>query len=193
MTDAVKLGITIEDLMQANVHKQVEVVDGVFVEVNMAAAGILHVFVGATVYDILKPFIKKHDLGTLLTDGLTYVLHVDEHGVRTSRIPDLSFLRKGRLSGVIDLVTPFNGAPDLAIEVISPSESSADIQDKIDDLLTYGTEEVWVLYPSNKKVYQYRRDDLKMVRIYSNNDQLECESLFPGLVVSVDQFFVMPE
>jgi Uma2 family endonuclease len=192
MGNPVKSGITVEELIQANIHHRAEVINGALTFVDVPE-DILHSFLSGNVYSILHPFTDKHQLGDVLTGGLVYLLDSNETGILNARIPDLSFLRKGRLSATIDLSVPFSGSPNLAIEVFSPNESNDEIKGKVRDLLTYGTEEVWVLNPSEKKVYQYRRDNLATVRIYSDDNQLECEKLFPGLVVTVDQFFALAE
>ena len=65
--------------------------------------------------------------------------------------PDVSFLRASRVQNTADSEY-FVGAPDLAIEVVSPSESTADLNRKVDLLLKAGSLAVWVLYPKQREV-----------------------------------------
>ena len=86
---------------------------------------------------------------------------------------------------------PFPGVPDLAIEVISPSENASDVQTKIRTYLDKGTEQVWVAYPMIREVFQYRRET-RAVQRYTGSDPLDTDSLFPGLVLTLDAIFKLP-
>jgi Uma2 family endonuclease len=191
MSDKARTGIP-EHILE-NLGDRVEVINGEAVEKDMRAAGFLHAFVTDNVYDLLKPFANEHHLGFVVTDSVTYYLHVDEEGVQASRLPDLSFIRFDRIPSDVDFSRPFPGAPTLAVEVVSPSETAEEIQGKLNDYLTYGAEQVWVLYPTSRQLYQYRSDDPKNPRVYSGTDLLDAAALFPGLIITVDQFFVLPE
>jgi Uma2 family endonuclease len=124
---------------------------------------------------------------------VTFVLHVDERGVPTTRIADFSFIRRGRIPKDIDWSKPFMGAPDLAVEVISPAEKADETLAKVNDYLRFGTEQVWVAYPSLRQVYVYRKDQPEVARIYQATDVLEAPSLFPGLKINVADLFVIED
>lgn len=190
MTDApAKTVITIDDLLRLGAEDQwVEIVDGEVIP--MSPTGFQHNFVTKRTFRVLDDFVEARDLGYIGGDGLIFVLHVDEEGVRHTRIPDVFFIRKERLPD-FDFTKPFPGAPDLAIEVVSPSEDEETILDKLESYFTYGSEQVWVLYPAHKAVYQYF--DLKTVKIYRDDDVLTAESLFPGLEIQVSDFFTAPQ
>jgi len=87
-----------------------------------------------------------------------------------------------------DRSRPFSGAPDLAVEVVSPSESTADIMAKVSDYLRYGTEQVWVIYPLKEELHQYLKDD-NAPRIFLANDTLIAETLFPQLKITIADLF----
>lgn len=189
MADAfIKIGISEQDLLQLDEDKRFEVVDGIIVE-NGMAAGFNHVLVIDNLYDILKPFAKKHKLGRVHTDSLTFILHTDkENNIQQARIPDLSFIKRGKMPDDFDRSRPFSGAPDLAVEVVSPSESTADIMAKVSDYLRYGTEQVWVIYPLKEELHQYLKDD-NAPRIFLANDTLIAETLFPQLKITIADLF----
>jgi Uma2 family endonuclease len=77
--------------------------------------------------------------------------------------PDVSFLRAERVSRASQ-DDYFTGAPNLAVEVVSPSESAADIQRKVKLLLGAGAEAVWVVYPKTRTVEVHRPDGTSVSR-----------------------------
>ena len=179
--------ITLDDLMQLDEDKRIEIVDGEPVNTPMTA-GFAHVILIDNLYDILKPYVKANKLGRVQTDGLTFVLHQDEQaGIRITRIPDLFFLRHGSIPASLDWAKPFNGAPDLAVEVASPGETQAKLLRKISDYLQYGTEQVWVLYYVQREIHIHTKDSPP----YSlqATDTLQAPSLFPDLTIAVDDIF----
>lgn len=185
MTYQVNKAISLDDLLEAG--NWVEVIDGEPVEIT-ATAGFIHNEIITNLYDGLKPFVKAHTLGSVRVDGLTYILHVDEHGVQTARIPDVSFISRAKILTGFDKSRPFIGAPDLAVEVVSPTETTADWMDKVSDYLRYGTELVWVIFPHKNELHQYVQSDHPPV-IYKVGDTLEVDSLFPGLQIPIASVF----
>lgn len=179
MTDTTILtAITEDELLRLNAHEHVEIVNGAVVRVS--PNGFLHVFVTANVFEILRAFVKANRLGYVLGDSLIYVLLKEGDKVILSRIPDVSFIRKDRFPR-FDYNKPFPGAPDLAVEVVSPTKSEEDTLAKIRDYFRFGTEQGWVIYPNLREVHVYFRDDPKTIRVYNQDDILTAEMLFPGL------------
>lgn len=188
MTDQAKPHVTVEDLMD---DQWVEVTDGELVEVDTNTMGVEHTLVITNLYDILSPLVRTNKFGYVHGDGLKYVLWVDENGVETSCIPDLAYVRRGRIPANFDRTRPFSGAPDFAVEVVSPGQSNPLLLDKVAKYLKYGTEELWMIFPARKELYQYRRDE-QVPRIYAINDAIDMHTLFPGLKLSVQDLFVDP-
>jgi len=194
MTDIpVQVGVTENELMSLSEDEWWEVVDGELVKTDMGAAGYFHVIVIDNFYDILKPFVRANKLGRVQTDGLTFILHVTDKRVRVSRIPDFSFVRRGRIPKNFNWSRPFPGAPDLAVEVVSPTEKAEETMEKINDYLRYGSEQAWVVYPSSQEVHVFRRDDPKTVHICHSEDTIDTSALFPGLELKVQSLFVIDE
>src|SRR5579859_4779549 len=96
---------------------------------------------------ILLNFIRPRSLGLVFT----------ETGFRLSRDtvrgPDVSFIRAERASG-LELTKRFECAPDLAIEIISPSETAAEIAHKVRQYRQAGAA-VWVVYPEDRTVHVF--------------------------------------
>jgi Uma2 family endonuclease len=196
MTDQTLTGVALADLMAVPEDRRVEVVRGQLREVDMSP-GYIHTTTIENLYDLLKPFVKERRLGIVKIDGLNYLLSASADTVRESRIPDLSFVKAENIPPDFDRssFSYFPGAPDLAVEVVSPSEDSVDIDEKIGDYFAAGTEQVWVIYPRLKKVHVYPRPASLRERsytIYTDGETFE-SPLFPGLIIPVAEIFRVEE
>lgn len=183
--------LTEADLLRLGAQGQrFEVIDGEIIE--MMPVGVLHSDIAGNTYDTLKPFARANKLGEVRMDSLIFVLHVDaERGIRKTRIPDVSFVRRGRLPKGFDRSRPFPGAPDLAVEVVSPDEGADELLGKIRDYFAYGTDEVWVLYSEQQELHQYIRGE-KASHIFTAEDTFT-SVLFPGLDIKIADLFILPE
>jgi Uma2 family endonuclease len=74
------------------------------------------------------------------------------------------------------------------VEVVSPNDTAADVQDRVDDWLRAGTVVVWVVYPSSHSVLVWR--GLDRVERRSKDDDLDAEPALPGFVCKVRDLFV---
>jgi Uma2 family endonuclease len=185
MTDQVRTGVTEEELMRLE-NAWTEVVDGVLVEIYTDLEG-------SNIIDhlifVLKPFVVRQKLGLVHTDGVKYILHINENGIQTSFKPDLAFVRIGRIPLDFDRYRrPFPGAPNLAVEVVPPGQSSPDILGKVADYLRYGTEEVWVIYPMKRELHCYRGGK-EVPEVYQDTHTFQPEGLFPGLKIKIADLF----
>lgn len=164
-----------------------EVINGVLAEKNMTA-GFAHSLIIGNVVDVLKIPVQAQKLGYVFGHGLIYILHVNDNGVQASRIPDASFIRKSSLPDNFDRSRPLPCAPDLAIEIISPTKSTADLMGKVRDYLRYGTEQIWAIYPKTRELHQYLHND-NQPRTYTVDDSFEVTTLFPDFVIKIADFF----
>ena len=194
MADATldKTLISLDELLAMG-DVRVEIIDGEIVE--MAAAGVLHQLIIRNVFRILDPYVEEHNLGTVLTDGLTFLMYSDAGGLKDSFVPDVSFSRKDNIPAGFEITKPHPGVPDLAVEVVSPNDKATEIQQKIQIYLDKGTEEVWVAYPipGSQSLHQYRRDSTT-ARIYREPDEVvDTSVMFPGLEgLTVAAIFRLP-
>ena len=78
-------------------------------------------------------------------------------------------------------------APDLAVEVVSPSEKADDVREKVRDYLAAGTRLVWVVYPRTREVVVHTPDGLS--RAYGEGDRLETFDALPGFTCAVAELF----
>ena len=133
---------------------------------------------------VLGPYVKQHGLGRVFPDGTGYELLRLPH---TVRVPDASFVRADRLPergtgpGLLQL------APDLAIEVLSPSETASELEEKLDDYTAAGTSLVWVLDPTRRTVMIVASN--APVRWLREGDTLDGGGVIPGFSCAVSEVF----
>lgn len=147
-------------------------------------AGMEHGRLTARIGSLLRAFVHEHGLGEVFGAETGFVL---SENPPTVRAPDVAFVGADRLPPG-DLPTSFGkGAPDLAVEVVSPSSSAAGIREKIVDYLDAGTREVWVVEPVTKTLEVYRSDGtLRMLR---GSDEVDGGDVLPGFDVRVEELF----
>ncbi len=131
----------------------------------------------------LRAFVRNRNLGVVMT-GARFLLR-DEPSLL--RIPDAAFISRanlptGRLRG-----GHFRGAPDLAVEVVSPTDKAGELAVKIADYLMAGTQQVWIVEPTTRTVTVYRPGGA--ARVYGADDTLDGGDLLPGLALPVGDLF----
>jgi Uma2 family endonuclease len=138
----------------------------------------LHSLVALAVLEILQAYLKQHPLGRALPEA-AYVL---SRSPLTVRQPDISVLSNERIlaTGEDDY---FEGAPELAVEVISPSDTADDMGIKVEQYLRFGAKQVWVVYPKRKRVHVHRPD--QAMAALDQTQTLEGGDLLPGFSVKV--------
>ena len=139
----------------------------------------LHGKVQGEICSILRNFIRPRSLGLVFVET-GFRLNRD-----TVRAPDVSLIRLERAS-ILDLESRFECAPDLAVEVISPSETASEIAHKVKQYLQAGSA-VWVVYPDDRTVHVFETS--KNARILEGDDLLEAPSLLPGFSIRVNELF----
>jgi Uma2 family endonuclease len=97
-------------------------------------------------------FVEQHGLGDIAGADGAFVLSRDPD---TARAPDVGFVRAERRPPRDVVHEFFEGAPDLAVEVISPTDRATELMEKVDDYLAAGTRLVWVVDPQNGRVATY--------------------------------------
>jgi Uma2 family endonuclease len=105
----------------------------------------------------------------------------------TLRAPDVAFVATERLENRIPFSGFFNGSPDLAVEVLSPSDRWHDISEKVAEYLAAGCRLVWVVHPFERRVYVYRPN--LPVRVLERDDELSGEDVLPGFAIRVADIF----
>lgn len=138
---AVAPPVTLEEYAALPKHPRYELVKGVLVE--LMAASEEHEHTGSLVNWRLSEHVFPNGLGRVYISNRGYVTGPDSPA--TSRMPDVSFMSNERL-GRPDLFGKlYDGAPDLAVEILSDSNTPAEIARKITEYLNAGGQAVWVI------------------------------------------------
>lgn len=146
-------------------------------------AGFEHGDVGMGLATRLRAHVKREGLGTVVGPDTGFILAEDPPTVRA---PDAAFVRGENLEGGRpEGYAPF--APDLAVEVVSPSNTLTQIQEKVLDYLDAGTSAVWVLEPGSRRITVYR--SRSEIRILAPDEVLDGEEVVPGFMVRVMEVF----
>lgn len=130
----------------------------------------------------LKEFVSSRGIGEVFGD-VGYVL---ARSPDTVRGPDVSFLSKARLEG-FDGTRWYPGAPDLAIEVLSPSNRPGEMHAKVADYLAAGARLVWVIDTDRRQIATYRT--LLAPKRIGPGQVLDAEDLLPGFTLPIDDLF----
>jgi Uma2 family endonuclease len=164
--------------------------DGKYFELNngeiieMTPPATTHNYIVMRLSNNLYNFVEANDLGFVFGDNNGYAL-----SQWRLVIPHVSFVQKGKLDFPLPQIIPF--APDLAVEVISPSNTHREIAHKIEDYLNYGTKMVWVVYPEDNVIDAIRSkgDGKTLKQRYSIHDMLSGEDVLPNFTVPVAKIF----
>ncbi|MBM7805531.1 Uma2 family endonuclease [Geodermatophilus bullaregiensis] len=160
-----------------------ELVDGELRE--KAPAGFRHGRVAARTARRLDESVESHELGAVAGAGTGFRLTRQPDTVRA---PDVSFIAAHRLpsdedelDGLLEL------APDLVVEVVSPSDRATEVTEKALAWLTAGVVLVWVVYPRQRLVAVYAPGGA--VTHVGEREELDGGDVLPGLRLPVADLF----
>lgn len=171
---------TAEDLLKAGDIGRCELVRGCLV--MMVPAGADHGRIAIEVGYRLAAFVKAGKLGTVFAAETGFLLSRDPDTVRA---PDAAFVRKGRAAPPRRGYYP--GAPDLAVEVVSPDDRPGEVGEKVEDWLGAGTRAVWVVDPETRTVTVHEPD--KPARVIRETGILRGEKVLRGFELPVREIF----
>jgi Uma2 family endonuclease len=175
---------TPDDLLALPEAERFELVDGQLVE---RARGFKSSRIRNCVNVLLANHCNQHQLGWVLgSDTGDRCFSDDGDKVRK---PDVSFVAACRLKADEEPEGFATFAPDLAVEVISPTELFEDVMVKVSEFLDAGVKLVWVIDPATNRVHVYRADG---GTILDAKDQLDGEAVLPGFRCAIVDLFVPP-
>ena len=117
--------------------------------ITMAPAGAEHGAIGSRACRRIGTFVESNDFGEVFNSDTGFIISTDPDTVRA---PDVSFVRKERIPADGLPKGFFPGPPDLAVEVISPSDSYTEVAEKVAQLLEAGTQLVVLIDPRTKTI-----------------------------------------
>jgi Uma2 family endonuclease len=158
-----------------------ELLDGVLVK--MSPPGNPHGLSQATISAVLFNFVHPHGLGRVFGE-IGFILHRNPDRVRA---PDVCFIARERIPaeglgrGFIDF------APDLAVEILSPSDRRGEVEEKAQEWLRFGTRIVWLVRTAPRTVTVYEPG--QEPRLLTEADTLTAEPVLSGFSVPVRALF----
>ena len=163
--------------------KHYEVVNGQIVE--EPPLGAREVNIATILTTLLGHHVMTNKLGRMATEGL-FILQSDP---RLRRRPDVAFVSTERwpLARPVPAGAAWDVIPDLAIEVISPTDRATEVQDKIAEYLRAGVRQVWVVYVGQALMMVY--DSPTQIRVLQRADTLDAAAILPGFQVALTEVF----
>ena len=150
----------------------------------MSPAGFEHGDVAMNLGERLKAYVRKKRLGKVPAAETGYKLRRNPDTVRA---PDVSFVSKARAEKAGKVTGYFPGAPDLAVEVVSPDDKAEEVQEKVREYFKYGTRLVWVIYPRTQEVEVW--SSARKSVILSSGDKLNGAEIVPGFTCPIEDLF----
>ncbi len=151
---------------------------------TMSPAGSEHGWVAMRFGVRLASFVERQQLGRVYAAETGFWLARNPDLVRA---PDAAFVRQERLPAAGEETGYFPGAPDLAVEVVSPNDQPAEIEQKVATWLAYGTRMVIVVYPRSRTARVHRPG--QPPRDLSEGDAIEGADVVPGWTLPLRELF----
>ncbi len=157
-----------------------ELVDGVLVEKTM---GYTESVLAGAIIELLRPFVRKHKLGIVSGEAGTLKILP-----RQVRIPDVAFVSWDRFPGGKFPKAPIPAvAPDLAVEVLSDSNTEGEMRRKLQDYFTAGVRLVWYVDPRTRTASVYTSPE--QCTVFDENGVLTGGDVLPGFELPLRELF----
>jgi Uma2 family endonuclease len=173
---------TDEELMSLPDVNRYELINGELIDIGNSGA--LHGYVCSILVMTLMNYILPRKLGIILDSSTAFSI---KNG--NKRSPDISFVSKEKLQGLEELPNGFlDGAPDLAIEVLSPNNTIAEIDQKIVEYFENGSRLVWVINLKQHYFLVYRSAQ-ETDRLLKQANILDGEEVIAGFTMPLSEIF----
>ncbi len=160
-------------------HKNYEFVNGKLEKKNMPNAkhSGLATRLGAEIWF----YLKKNKIGRIYNEA-HFQIGADK------RIPDVAFVSEGKIPETGEPQNFWTFAPDLAIEIVSPTDFYQDVLEKIYDYFEAEVKQVWLINPEKETLTIYFSAD--ETKVLSKNDLLTCEEILPKFRLKLSDIFI---
>lgn len=152
--------------------------------ITMSPAGSKHGIFALRLGAQIQFFIDEHDLGVAFAAETGFLLEKEPDTVLA---PDAAFINKEHLPQDDLPEGYFPGTPDLVVEVVSLNDRMAEVQNKVQIWLQYGTRLVWIVEPKTATITIYRADG--SVTLLQATDTLDGEDVLPGFRYGLANLF----
>lgn len=132
----------------------------------------------------LDEFVERSGEGVVLADAGIIIARDPD----TVRGPDIAYFSEQRIPGNAYATSSW-GPPDLAVEIMSPSNRASEMQAKVTDYLDAGVRLVWVMDPQTRTVTVYKPGGI--ARMLREDDVLEGDDVLPGFRLPLAAFFAL--
>jgi Uma2 family endonuclease len=151
--------------------------------IDMGNSGAKHGYVVVILSAALFNHVFSRKLGAVMDSSTAFKMKSGN-----KRSPDISFVDKQRLQGMEELPDSFlEGAPDLAVEILSPGNTVEEMHNKIVEYFENTARLVWVIHPNEHYVLVYRSPQPD--RLLKSTDALDGEEVIPGFTLAVSELF----
>jgi Uma2 family endonuclease len=173
---------TVRDLLRVNEEGNVlcELIDGYLVEKVM---GYQEAYIGGELFAEIREYLRDHDLGIVTpSDGSMRI------GPGLVRLPDVAFVAWEQLPDGVVPSTPVPSLyPDLAVEILSISNTKAEIRRKLREYFTAGTRLAWVIDPRRREARVYA--SATEYELVKESGVLEGGEVLPGFRMKLSELF----
>jgi Uma2 family endonuclease len=160
-----------------------ELIDGILVEKTVGA---YESYLAVLIASLLRVFVVENKLGFVLGSDSMSRLELDQ-----IRIPDAAFYSWSRFPDRrVPRTAYVDMAPDLAVEVISPSNTRQEMDRKLTDYFSAGTRLVWYIYPSRREVVVFQSPTSQ--RVLQETEVLDGGDVLPGFQLRLTDYFAEP-
>lgn len=152
--------------------------------IKMSPAGHKHGRIAATFTSLLDQHVRANQLGAVYAAETGFLLSSEPDTVLA---PDVAFIRRERLEEVGEVEGYWPGAPDLAVEVVSPGDTYTEVEEKALDWLAGGSSVVLVLNPRKRTVTVYK--SVTEITILDENSVLDLSHVVANFQIPVKALF----
>ncbi len=179
-----KVFTTVEELEQRPSDEgRFELIAGELIP--MSPTGDEHAEIKGILAAELVNFNRLKRIGKVYVGDVGVVLHRDPDTVLA---PDLAFVGTARVRPKSEPLSFLRQAPDLAIEIVSPSDRLPEVRNKVAMFLAAGVEQVWVVNPATQSVTVFHHGGAP--RVLRDVDTLDGGAILPGFTLRVADIFI---
>jgi Uma2 family endonuclease len=181
MHDIINKSITADELFAMGDIGRCELIRGEIIQ--MVPAGAEHGDITVEITWRIKAFVAANSLGKVYAAETGFII---ARNPDTVRAPDVAFVRQSRVPATVRQ-SFFEGPPDLAVEVLSPSDVHSEVMAKVDQWLMAGAVSVWVVDPPNCSIEVFHAPN--HIERFRHGDELRDELALPGFVLKIADVF----
>jgi Uma2 family endonuclease len=166
--------------------KHLEIRNGQWVgfEQDEYMTGEEHGWIETLIIHAITTWVLANDAGRVYPGDMDFVLSGKKEDLRHTHKPDVAYVSKKRVQKTKGY---YYGAPDLAVEIVSPNDKEPEIRQKINEYIHHSTKQVWQVYPKTKQIVVHLPDGT--AKTYGVDDLLPGGDLLPGFMLDVAMVF----